>query len=136
MTTPFIINAFVGSIIAAQVVKHVGWRWGCSFFFLISVSVTDTFIDGMFTILVPVALAPLILTLTWAERKVKKLNLAPKKQTIIRSRAIQVFHEMDVIGLLLLGTSVALILLPLTLAPKAKGGWNNRMFHRQAFCLL
>ena len=35
-------------------------------------------------------------------------------------------QKLDILGLLLLGASVALILLPLTLAKTAKGGWKNR----------
>src|ERR1700744_2762977 len=34
-----------------------------------------TFVDGMFAILVPVSLAPLIGTLLWAERKAKRMGL-------------------------------------------------------------
>lgn len=34
-------------------------------------------------------------------------------------------EQLDLIGLVLLGGSVALILLPLTLAKKAEGGWKN-----------
>lgn len=83
----------------------------------------------MFAILIPVSLSPLIITLLWAERKAKRLSLAPKKVTesssFIRS-VWEMTQKFDVIGLLLLGTSVALILLPLTLAGKAKGGWSNR----------
>ena len=33
--------------------------------------------DGMFAILIPTSLSPLIVTLFWAERKAKKLGLAP-----------------------------------------------------------
>ncbi|KAF8198595.1 drug:h+ antiporter [Pholiota molesta] len=99
MSLPFIINAFVGSNISANVITGAGWRWGY----------------GMFAILIPVSLMPLIITLVWAELKAKKLVV----------RAWSTFEKLDVMGLLLIGTSVALILLPLTLSEKAKGGWNN-----------
>jgi MFS family permease len=26
---PFVVNAFIGSNVAAGVVAHAGWRWGC-----------------------------------------------------------------------------------------------------------
>jgi MFS family permease len=124
---PFIINAFVGSNISASVVANVGWRWGY----------------GMFAILIPASLAPLIVTLVWAERKAKKLALAPKRVTrspikiievrlhndssnrLVRLLRLKFTQELDIVGLLLIGASVALILLPLTLAPKAKSGWKN-----------
>ena len=100
----------------------------------------------MFAVLVPAALAPLIVTLTWAERKAKKLGLVParapapelapgtplsgKVYARVVSPAWTFAQQLDVIGLALIGTSVALILLPLTLAQGAKGGWDNR---EQAF---
>lgn len=83
----------------------------------------------MFAILVPVALAPLIITLVWAERKAKRLALV-SSQTGESSgsylqRIIKVADQLDVVGLVLIGTSVALILLPLTLYSTAKNGWHN-----------
>jgi hypothetical protein len=86
-------------------------------------------IDGMFAILIPVSLMPLIITLVWAELKAKKLGVvsAGKEEPSesILQRAWSTFEKLDVMGLLLIGTSVALILLPLTLSESAKGGWNN-----------
>lgn len=83
----------------------------------------------MFAILIPVSLSPLIITLLWAERKARKLGVAPTRssgpQLSYFARVISVAEQLDVIGLLLIGTSVALILLPLTLSNNAKGGWHN-----------
>ena len=96
----------------------------------------------MFAVLVPAALAPLIITLTWAERKAKKLGLIPaakprpelasgmslggKAHARVVAPAWTFAQQLDLIGLILIGTSVALTLLPLTLAQGAKGGWKNR----------
>ncbi|KAI0759140.1 drug:h+ antiporter [Trametes elegans] len=114
-SAPFIINAFVGSNVATQVLEHSGWRWGY----------------GMFAILVPASLSPLIVTLFWAERKAKRLGLVPAppakpevKPSLVR-RVWTVMDQLDVVGLALLGAAVALILLPLTLAKNAKGRWHN-----------
>lgn len=86
-------------------------------------------IDGMFAILVPATILPLIITLLWAERKAKRLGLVPvPEQTSFVTKVKRFISELDVFGLLLLGTAVALILLPITLSRTAKGGWNNRMF--------
>lgn len=96
--------------------------------------------DGMFAILVPASLAPLIITLFWAERKAKKLGLvnqisghpgesAPPLKPSHRSPAQRIWKfidQLDLVGLLILGAAVALILLPLTLSQTAKGGWHNR----------
>ncbi|KAI0635481.1 drug:h+ antiporter [Trametes polyzona] len=115
-SAPFIINAFIGSNISSQVLEHSTWRWGY----------------GMFAILIPVSLSPLIITLFWAENKARKLGLvqgvapqpAEEKPSFIR-RVWTVMEQLDVVGLALLGTAVALILLPLTLAKNAKDKWHN-----------
>ena len=84
----------------------------------------------MFAILVPASLSPLIVTLFWAEQKAKRLGLVPApskpEHTSLGGRAWAFAQQLDIIGLLLIGTSVALILLPLTLAPRAKHQWHNR----------
>ena len=93
----------------------------------------------MFAILVPATLAPLIITLYWAERKAKRIGLV--EQALRRSstyipetatpdvplaiRLLKTVDQLDLPGLILLGTSVALILLPLTLSQTTKGGWHN-----------
>ncbi|KAI0759138.1 drug:h+ antiporter [Trametes elegans] len=114
-SAPFIINAFIGSNVATQVLENSTWRWGY----------------GMFAILIPVSLSPLIITLFWAERKAKRLGLVPAppakpevKPSLVR-RVWTVMDQLDVVGLALLGAAVALILLPLTLAENAKGRWHN-----------
>ena len=95
----------------------------------------------MFAILVPASLAPLIVTLTWAERKAKKLGLVQKPAAAASSEPLvqraaaaswKFAQQLDVVGLALIGTSTALILLPLTLAESAKGGWHNRECSRAA----
>ncbi|KAG5639035.1 hypothetical protein H0H81_007648 [Sphagnurus paluster] len=116
ISMPFIINAFVGSNISAAVIEGAGWRWGY----------------GMFAILIPVSLFPLIVTLLWAENKARKMGIvqvanekeAAPQQGLLQ-RLLTTASQLDIPGLLLIGTSVALVLLPLTLSQTAKGGWNN-----------
>ena len=83
----------------------------------------------MFAILVPASLSPLIITLYWAERKAKRLGLAPAMSAFAgatwKQRTWNFIEQLDLIGLILLGAAVALILLPLTLSQTAKGGWDN-----------
>ncbi|KDR72260.1 hypothetical protein GALMADRAFT_253088 [Galerina marginata CBS 339.88] len=116
ISMPFIVNAFVGSNVATNVLNGAGWRWGY----------------GMFAILIPVSLSPLIITLLWAERKARKLRTVATGSNTTTTisepwyrRLLSVADKLDIVGLLLIGTSVALILLPLTLSQTAKGGWNN-----------
>jgi hypothetical protein len=68
----------------------------------------------------------------WAQRKAKIIladRIAEERRIAPREpfgkAAVRFFNEMDIIGLLLVATSLALILLPLSLANLAKGGWSN-----------
>ncbi len=98
-------------------------------------------LDGMFTILVPVSLSPLVFTLFWAEHKARRLGLVEKApsrseehqvaSTRIRpSLPALVWHwvqAFDLMGLILLVVAVALILVPLTLSSTTNHGWHNGM---------
>ncbi|KAI6037915.1 major facilitator superfamily domain-containing protein [Pisolithus marmoratus] len=129
-SAPFIINAFVGPNISSAVIEHLGWRWGY----------------GMFAIVMPLVLAPLITTLLWGERKAKKLALVDSLLGSVRSRARslsrysqssrsskggcglnydilkqrsqRMAEQLDLVGLILLGAAISLILLPLTMSIK------------------
>lgn len=122
VSAPFLINAFIGSNISSAVLQHIGWRWGY----------------GMFAILVPISLAPLIITLLWAERKAKKLALLdppklrsrssssqPSQSGSMMARFLRSAEQLDLVGLVLLGFAVSLTLLPLTISQTVKGSWKN-----------
>lgn len=118
MYSPFIVNAFVGSKIAASITTNNpsnGWRWGYA----------------MFSILIPVSLAPVLFTLLWGERKAKRLGVVDlrhgtktatikgekveKEHVSLWSKVVGLLLEMDILGLLLLATGWALLLVALTL---------------------
>lgn len=67
----------------------------------------------------------------WAQFKAKKLYSSQiqahqhKARKPIGTVLKNIAKEMDFIGLVLVAASLALILLPFTLAPLADGGWNN-----------
>ncbi|EPQ50366.1 drug h+ antiporter [Gloeophyllum trabeum ATCC 11539] len=131
VSSPFLINAWVGANIADSVLAHGGWRWGYR----------------MFIILVPLALAPLIATLLWAERRARRLGIVDRsvhgrghshsrtrsslsssgfllaKRTRL-GRAWRVLESLDFVGLLLFGVAVYLVLIPFTLA-KENGGHSQ-----------
>ncbi|KAF6745245.1 drug:h+ antiporter [Ephemerocybe angulata] len=112
MSLPFVVNAFVGSKISTAMLTGAGWRWGY----------------GMFAILVPATILPLIITLLWAEFQAKKRGYITRRPASDKSFVYKVqsfASKLDLAGLALIGTSVALILLPLTLAKKAENGWKN-----------
>ncbi|KAG1847454.1 major facilitator superfamily domain-containing protein [Suillus tomentosus] len=125
VSTPFLINAFIGSNISTAVLNTIGWRWGYA----------------MFAVLVPVSLAPLIFTLLWAERKAKRIALLDSNKSRSRENSTQrslsdksvsamaVFlrsaEQLDLVGLVLLGAAVSLTLLPLTISQAVSGSWKN-----------
>lgn len=123
LSVPFVVTVPVNGFIAEGFVDN--WRWGL----------------GLFAILVPVLLLPAIFTLYAMQRRGEKLGMvtmADSKRTRIggdemRSKSIGywfklLYHgliDIDIVGLFILGTSFALILLPFSLAGSAEGGWAN-----------
>lgn len=109
MTSPYIITVWFSGLIVEAILKR-NWRWGY----------------GMFAIIMPAVVLPAILVLYYFEQQAQKLVPKvekPKKSIlqIIWDSAI----EMDAFGLILMGFGWSLLLLPFSLEPYAKGGWNN-----------
>jgi len=120
---PFLINVWIGSPIAQRFIKHSSWRWGY----------------GVWAIVLPTAFLPLALSLLLNQRKAakkgklaspyKRFDRADRSQrtwfATAKKHIISTWYELDVFGLVLLSAAIALILLPLTLAARARGGWSN-----------
>ncbi|KAM0300794.1 hypothetical protein HYE67_004923 [Fusarium culmorum] len=123
LALPFIVTVPVNGFIAEGFYED--WRWGL----------------GMFAILVPVLLLPAIFTLYTMQRRGEKAGMVtmadskdvrtgrteatPKNLTYWAKLAYRGLIDIDIVGLILLGFAFSLILLPITLAKSAKGGWNN-----------
>ncbi|KAL8841473.1 MAG: hypothetical protein Q9170_000936 [Blastenia crenularia] len=109
---PFLITVWAGAPIANNLLSHTTWRWGY----------------GIWTVVLPVAFLPLALALLLNMRKAKKLHQLPaspwKGQSILGG-VKSLWYELDIMGLLLLSAAFSLILIPCTLAQRARGGWNN-----------
>lgn len=109
---PFLYTAWIGSIIAESITKHTTWRWGY----------------GIWAIVLPIAFLPLALSLFLNQRKASKLGILPESPYKgERPWAVMkhLWYDLDFFGLLLLCAAISLILLPLTLAATARGGWSN-----------
>lgn len=118
LSTPYLITTwFAGLIVEAIMARN--WRWGY----------------GMFAILMPVALSPAIGVMLWLDHKAQKegkislndvnrveVGWTKKNWTKIIFNAL---IEIDAFGLILLGFSFSLLLLPFSLYSGAVGGWNN-----------
>lgn len=109
---PFLATVWVGPEIANSLLAKSTWRWGY----------------GLWSIILPVAFLPLALSLFLNIRKASKLGQLPpspwKGQSIVGGLK-NLWYELDVMGLLLLSAAISLILIPLTLAARAKSGWRN-----------
>lgn len=130
---PYLFLPFVGSKIQASLCTGNSddcWRWGY----------------GMFCIIAPALVTPIILTLTYADHRAKKAGeLSFASSRLETRRAVEagtmrikrdsvkkrfsvfckLLDEIDIIGLIFLGLAFALILLPFSLAKDANGGWSN-----------
>lgn len=109
---PFLITVWVGPPIANSILTNTTWRWGY----------------GIWTIVLPVAFLPLALALLLNIRKAMNLGQLPPspwKGQNFAGGVKSIWYELDLMGLLLLSAAFSLILIPCTLAQRAKGGWNN-----------
>ncbi|GHJ87473.1 hypothetical protein NliqN6_3875 [Naganishia liquefaciens] len=120
---PFIINAFVSADISSAI-SLANWRWGY----------------GMFAIILPACIAPVLVMLFWADYRAQRLgHLSFASSDIAQRRqqgsdepqkpffraALEYLDKMDAFGLLLLTFGWCLMLLPFTLSAGAKGGYDN-----------
>ncbi|GAA5857421.1 hypothetical protein JCM5353_004053 [Sporobolomyces roseus] len=142
LTSPYLVTVWFTSEIVAALSTDDKWRWGY----------------GMFAIIYPVIWIPAIACMFWLERRALAENLinveaakagaddsqtelvsAPVEMTLWQ-KTVQVYHEVDTIGLILLGFGWSLLLLPFSLYGGAKGGFQNRsliaMIAVGASCLL
>ncbi|EJT47844.1 hypothetical protein A1Q1_03305 [Trichosporon asahii var. asahii CBS 2479] len=128
---PWIMNGFLGAKITSAIrvtssIDGETWRWGY----------------GMFTIIIPVAIAPSILVMFWGHRRAKKLGalslasssyarrqalegIEPPPKKAWWRRILDLWSDLDGFGLLLFGFALALLLCPPTLTTFAKGGYAN-----------
>ena len=109
---PFLVTVWAGPPIAQFLLRYSSWRWGY----------------GIWTIILPLAFLPLASSLFLNYRKAKRLGLVdrlPHKSVVTRSGLRRLWIDLDVMGLLLLSTALALILIPLNLSATTRAGWHN-----------
>ncbi|KAE9398857.1 drug:h+ antiporter [Gymnopus androsaceus JB14] len=118
---PFLVNWAVASNISADVLAQSGWRWGY----------------GMFAIIVPAAIAPITITLYWAQNRAKKLGVvatniadevdAPRivSDKPFLTRFWLFLIDMDALGLLIFAAGWACLLVPLTLVNGSYTTWSS-----------
>ncbi|KAF1835129.1 hypothetical protein BDW02DRAFT_496573 [Decorospora gaudefroyi] len=109
---PFLWTTWAGPEVANSILTTATWRWGYA----------------IWAIILPVCFIPLAISLFMNQRRAKKLGFdvpSPFRGRSAFQVAKNIWFDLDTFGLLLFAAAVALILLPLTLAPNASGGWSN-----------
>ncbi|KAL1310483.1 hypothetical protein AAFC00_000773 [Neodothiora populina] len=112
--TPFIINTWVSGDVTSSVLSVTSWKWGV----------------GMWAIIYPFMALPLVLSLLFASQRAKKSgDLAnyktPYQQYGLKKVVVGLFWQLDVIGIILMIATFALILVPFTLAGGASSTWGR-----------
>lgn len=107
---PFIIITWVSGNVTASVLGATTWRWGI----------------GMWCIIYPVLALPLLSALWWTGRKAKRAGAldsyrSPFQQLGASRLSVELFHKLDVVGILLVIIVFGFILTPLSLAGGAFG---------------
>lgn len=111
LSLPYIINFACAPLISAPLVES-NWRWG----------------PGSFAIIMPVAVAPIIISLALSQYKARKENLAPRHpyRSMSFMTALHSFVvDIDFGCLILISAGFILILLPLGLHAYAAKGWAS-----------
>lgn len=112
--SPFLINAWVSGNVTSASLSGIGWRWGI----------------GMWAIIYPVSLMPLILAIWLAHRRAKAAGALHDYKTPYQlfgaTKLVKaLFWQLDVAGMLLLIAVLSLVLVPLTLAGGVSSNWHQ-----------
>lgn len=111
-TSPYIITAWLGGPIGDSVLSGPGFRWGF----------------GIFAIVVPVVMAPLISLFYFNQRKAQREGLIQPRKISLTPRSIKNYAiEVDLVGIIILAAGMALFLLPFSLYTYQKDKWASPM---------
>ena len=113
-TLPFLINTWISGNITSAVLRTASWQWGIS----------------MWAIIYPVCSLPLIIALGIIGRRAQKNGVldkhkSPYQMLGARGLAVELFWQLDVVGIILLIAVFALILVPFTIAGGVSEQWRT-----------
>jgi len=112
-TSPYIVTTWIGGPIADSVIAGPGWRWGF----------------GIWAIVTPVVVVPLIVLFLLSQRRAKKAGLLDhiEKKPVTLKSVYDYCIEVDLLGIILLAAGMALTLLPFTLYSQQNKSWGSPM---------
>lgn len=111
---PFIINTWVSGSVTSAVLGETTWNWGI----------------GMWALIYPVCALPLLISLSLVGRRARKagsLNTYKSPYQLLGPRRLimELFWQLDVVGIILLIAIFGLILAPFTLAGGQANQWRS-----------
>jgi len=111
-TSPYIFTTWVGGPVSQSIIQGPGWRWGF----------------GIFSIVIPAVVSPLCVLFFWNNRKAEKAGLLPSKRRSFNLGTIKQYAiEVDLGGILILATGMALFLLPFSIWSYQADEWKSSM---------
>ncbi|KXX73768.1 Siderophore iron transporter mirB [Madurella mycetomatis] len=116
-TSPYVFSVWAAGPMSDAIIRGPGWRWGF----------------GIFAILTPAVVAPIIMLFLWNQHRAKKLGTITKKEhhfNASSARALAI--EFDVLGILLLAAGMALFLTPLSIYSYQEQQWRSPLI----ICLI
>ncbi|KAH7317169.1 major facilitator superfamily domain-containing protein [Stachybotrys elegans] len=112
---PFLINTWLSGVVTEAVLTHATWRLGI----------------GMWALIYPICSMPLFISLASIERQQAVDADADCKSLVLQdaipTSVTELFHSLDVIGLIFLISAFSLVLAPLTRigGTSSHGHWND-----------
>lgn len=113
-TLPFLVNTWISGNITQAVLTNSTWQWGI----------------GMWAIIYPVCSLPLMISLYVVGHKARRNGALDKYKTPYellgaRRLIVELFWQLDVLGIILLIAVFALILVPFTIAGGYSEEWST-----------
>ncbi|KXH62312.1 major facilitator superfamily transporter [Colletotrichum salicis] len=115
-TTPYIFITWAAGPITDSILREdgIGWRWGL----------------GMWAIVAPVVIGPLVLLFLWNQHKAKKMGVIDSRgsiKNISGAKVLKFLIDVDALGILILAAGMALFLLPFNIYSYQSDGWRSPM---------
>ncbi|KAL0936158.1 MFS sit siderophore-iron:H+ symporter [Colletotrichum truncatum] len=102
---PFVFNTWISGNVTAAVLRVTTWRWGI----------------GMWAIILPISSIPLLTSLYSLRQQSRRSRHARSS----KKGAVNLFHQLDTIGLTILIAAFSFTLAPLTLAGGTVSHWKS-----------
>ncbi|KAK4651075.1 hypothetical protein QC762_700120 [Podospora pseudocomata] len=119
-TSPYIVTTWAGGPIADRFIMNggPGWRWGM----------------GMWAIVTPVIVTPLILIFIYNQHRAEKMGLIQPRQfgKITFTRVKEAVIQMDLLGIFILGVGLSMFLVPIAIYKYQADEWRSPLI----ICLL